>query len=402
VVRSKPEKRSGNYRRVIDIGIDPITKKRRRRSITASTIRELDEKVAAALLEARKGPPPTKAKTFGDLLASYWAAHEDALSPGSVRGYVGIMRRYLRPAFGDRPLHKLKPGDFSDLYTHLMTVGVEKSRRGKDGKVETWRRPLTLATIRKIHAVVAVAYDHAIDREWCRTNVADAVRLPKTKPRSKAKRKAATIKQIGQVLEATKPPVGTDLVDAAMLAMAVGIREGEVCGLMWPDVDLDARTLQVNATVAEVGAGRLLRVETERKSDERLLALDPGTVAMLTRRHAYAAQVALRFKVPIDRLYVIGGKVPGQPLAPNLISGRWRNACKRAGVTGVRFHDLRHFTVSHWLDAGLPVPLVVEAAGWTSAQMVSTYGHTVRRVDTRPAEVMARVLAPLRRADPSG
>jgi integrase len=145
----------------------------------------------------------------------------------------------------------------------------------------------------------------------------------------------------------------------------------------------------------------------------RTVPIADGTVMMLRARRARALQLALAYGVPFGygHAYVLSSAPGGLvPLSPARLSDKWRWAAKKAGTleadpeTGkrrripvpIRFHDLRHFTVSRWLDGNVPIPQVVELAGWTSPQMLGVYGHAVQGEDRRSADAIGDVLDDLR------
>ncbi len=154
-----------------------------------------------------------------------------------------------------------------------------------------------------------------------------------------------------------------------------GMRRGEVCGLRWEDLDLDAGTVRVRN---QLGVdGKLAEVKTERS--RRIVDLDAETVAVL-RAHR-TDQAARQFALGVtwlDRGLVFTG-VEGAALRPDTVTKSFAHAVARSSLPRIRFHDLRHSRASHLAQAGAHPVVIQTQLGHSSATFSQeVYTHVDR------------------------
>lgn len=366
-------KRGDRWHVTIGIGTDPVTKKRRRAAGTTepgATRKEAELLAAELMLKHRERKPTTKAKTVGQMIEAWYAHVADDLSPTTRQGYRSKIERYLLPTFGDLPVGRLTTERIDGLYRRLRREGV----RG---------RPLSPATIRRVHSALSSACGQAVKWGWIRTNPCDQASPPR---QTRTEIEVPTLDEIVAVLDRAQ----IDLRETAGLAIATGARRGEICGLQWADVDFGRGAVIFRRSVGDI-KGLPVIIDERRKSAIRTVAIDAATVEMLKARRARHGELALACGVGLDDHGYVLAVQPGQtePLSPQLISHWWRHAAERAGVK-IRFHDLRHWVTTELLAAGLPVPNVVRRQGWASPQMIKVYGHAVAELDREAADIIGR------------
>lgn len=368
------EKRGTKWRLTIDQGRDPLTGKRRRTSITAKTKAEAQ---ARAREIVGTGRPATNARTVGQLLDA-WLDQIDDRAPLTVKGYRSIADRYIRPAFGNLPVRDLTPERIDALYRRM------KSQPGPRG----WK--LSVNTVRRTHAVLAGACAQAVRWRWLPENPCTGARPGRaTRPDIEP----PTIEEIERIVKASTTPLAL----AVRLALATGARRGELCGLQWADVDLDPNegSVTIRRSIADVKGGTEV-VTARRKSHIRTVSIDPTTVSMLAARRKEAAAKALELPgVSLAETGYVLAEDPGQvePLRPGIITTRWRAAAARAGST-VRYHDIRHWSVTQLLAAGEPVNQVADRHGHRSggAMTLNVYAHALTQLDRRAADVIGAAI----------
>lgn len=140
------------------------------------------------------------------------------------------------------------------------------------------------------------------------------------------------------------PPHSADL---AIFAVATGLRKSNITGLTWDRVDLRRKTAYIPGSEAKAGRGIPV-------------ALNDDAMAVLKR---------WRGKHP-QWVFVYHGE-----RIKDVTTRAWREACKRAGVQGFRFHDLRHTWASWQVQAETPLSALQEMGGWASFEMVRRYSH---------------------------
>ena len=168
------------------------------------------------------------------------------------------------------------------------------------------------------------------------------------------------------LLEASR---GDRLHALYVLVITTGMRQGEIIGLQWKDVDLDGNTLRVNRSVYE---GVVSPPKTN--AGRRTIRLSKLAVSAL-RQHRVNAATRTE---PISEW--VFPNASGTPIGhQNLHNRSWKPLLKCAGLPhSVRFHDLRHSCISLLLAKGVPVKVVSEMAGHADISVtLSVYGHVL-------------------------
>jgi len=180
------------------------------------------------------------------------------------------------------------------------------------------------------------------------------------------------------------------------LALATGTRRGELLGLQWGDVNLDAAKpfLRVERSVEETAAG--LRVKAPKTArGRRNIALPADTVAMLRARKV--EQMQLRFALGqgnIQPTTLIFGTVDGGLIRPRNLTKAWSRVCAARKLPRVSFHALRHTHVSVLISAGVDVLTISRRIGHSKASMtLDVYGHLIRGGDEAAAKAIEGVLS---------
>jgi integrase len=185
------------------------------------------------------------------------------------------------------------------------------------------------------------------------------------------------------------------------LAAMTGIRRGELCGLRWADVDLDAGRISVRQAMVTV-KGQPLLSDVKTARSRRVIDLDPETVSVLrTWRRTQLEQRMLVGAGWPDTGFVFTMPT-GESWHPDTISQAFDRLIERVNRAGavviprIRLHDLRHTHATHLLAAGVNVKVVSERLGHASvAFTLDTYAHVI---PGQQADAAAAVAALLRKS----
>jgi integrase len=271
-------------------------------------------------------------------------------------------------------LQRLSPAQLNGFYRHLLTEA------GKAGQ------GLAPKTVRNVHNILHRALKDAVRWGYLVRNVADAADPPKGKS---AEMRVWTPEQ----LRAFLAHVREDHLYAAWLLIATtGMRRGELAGLRWADVDLEAGRLSVRQPRVVV-ASLPQASEPKTARGRRSLALDPVTVAAL-RKHRTRQ---LEHKLAVGSRYQDSGLVftwlDGSPIHPARFSRWFEQHARRAGLPRIRLHDLWHSYASAALAAGVPAKVVSERLGHaTIAVTMDIHSHVLPGLDREAAGAVARLI----------
>jgi integrase len=175
-------------------------------------------------------------------------------------------------------------------------------------------------------------------------------------------------------------------------ALGTGLRQGELLGLRWQDVDVDAGRLRVRHSLANVG-GTLTLLEPKTERSRRHIVLPESVIAALrahrTRQRMDRPVAGTRW---VDSGHVFATTI-GTPLHAATVTRAFRAALDRAGLPRSRFHDLRHATATFLLAQGMTLEDVKQLLGHSSITLTSnTYGHVLEQRQGQVAQAMDSVL----------
>ena len=254
----------------------------------------------------------------------------------SYRGHIG---NYLVPLLGDIPLAEVAAGEVEALHEMLAAAGV------------------STALARRIHATLSSALADAERDGLIAQNPCAKVRLPRGARYEPA---VWSSPQAAHFLDVT---AGDALAGLWRLSLLLGMRRGELLGLRWRDIDLDAGSLTVRTTRTLVG-DQVVEGPPKSARSRRVLPLDPRTVEVLGRHWKQQTRRALEgVWGPVDYVFT---DTNGQPLHPACVSRRFAEIVDRLGLPAIRFHDLRHTSASLGLAAGESLKAVSARLGHSS------------------------------------
>jgi integrase len=314
-------------------------------------------------------------RTFGDLLTDWLdqlAVH--GRSPKTISENKGAVEYRIRPALGSLPLEELSEHHLDRVYATWLAEGLAPS------------------SVLRHHRVISAALSQAV--KWDLLPASPAKRA--TPPSGDTGRKISppTVEQleamVGQAEEA-----GDFMMTAAItVGIFTGARRGELVALKWSHVDLDAGSVRIEGSVAQVG--RTLYPQGAKTGHGRRLALDPVAVERIRLLHNRQVELAGMVGVPlVDDPFVVTDDPQGaEPVRPNRITERWNDLRTAAEVSGVRFNDIRHCSVTWQLAAGIDPVTVAGRHGHKQVTMTrSRYAHTVPAGDMAAASVIGSKFA---------
>jgi integrase len=169
-----------------------------------------------------------------------------------------------------------------------------------------------------------------------------------------------------------------------------GLRRGELCGLRWSDVDLEARRLVVRHTITTVDH-TIVEGSVKTAKSRRSVDLDTETVRLLAAHRALQLEERMLVGAGYQDRGLVFARPDGQPWNPDSIGRAFERAVARSGLPRIRLHDLRHSHAVHLLAAGQNPRLVSERLGHASVGFtLDVYGHVM---DGQQADAAAAVAA---------
>ena len=367
------ERRPGVWELIVQLPRDPTSARAGQLSRTVhGTKREAQRALAGFIGEVSAGKVTSTAMPLSELLARWLDHVSEQLSPTTVREYRRLVRTMIDPDLGKLPLRRVTTQRIDAYYASLAR-----------------ERGLSPASIRHVHAVLRGALGQAVRWGWISSNAAASASPPKLRRREIIPPAMQSTRELLEAADDYSPEFGAVL----RVLVATGARRGEVCGLRWSDIDLPASTVTIRRSVASVAGGTVVK-ETKTHAARRI-SVDAETLDTLARHQARMQHLAEACALDFDTNgFVFTMSADGsQPLHPDTITKVFRRLCQRAGLDGVRLHDLRHLHATQLLAAGVPVRTVSGRLGHANAATtLNVYAHFLEASDRQAADVIAGLL----------
>ena len=257
---------------------------------------------------------------------------------------------------------------------------------------ELWYRQLnregwSVHRIRRLHMVLSSAWKRAYRYGWTTTTVFANVDKPEAPV---ADVRPPTTDEVQKVMGVVSGQLWLFL----RLASVTGARRGELIGLQWADVAQVRDEIAIRRSVAHINKTAVVSQGKTGKRGHRIVAIDGDTMAALRHHHQTQQDQAARADIP-EPVWVFSHDAGYSPWRGDYISREFRRACAKAGVSGVRLHDLRHYMATMMLTDGEAVTVVAHRLGHSSpAVTFGVYSHYVAAADQEAAARMAARLAP--------
>ena len=315
--------------------------------------------------------------TLGAYLVDEWLpAIRASVRPTTHDHYARMVRANVVPRIGDVPLQTLSPPQLNAFYADLLLGG----RRSPAGA------PLAPKTVRHVHTMLHKALNDAV--RWGRVskNAADLAEPPRP---ATPEMKVWDTEQLRMFLDAVRDD---RLFAAWMLMVTTGMRRGEVLGLRWSDVNLDAARASVVRTLTVVGNDVLVS-EPKTAKGRRSVALDPVTVAALRDHRRAQRQKRLAFGAGWNDEHLVFTLEDGTRIHPTRFSAWFSQHARRAGLPVIRLHDIRHSYATAALSAGIPAKVVSERLGHANVSItLDTYSHVLPSLQENAAAAVAALI----------
>ncbi len=335
----------------------------RTHEVYGKTRREVQGKLQELRVNASKGiVPVTDQYTLADFAARWLAdVARHNVRPATYRNYSDLMRLYVLPSLGAVKLTKLRPEHLQRLYSQLLEHGR------MDGGKPTGR-PLSAKTVKTAHVCLHTALEQAVKWNLVPRNVAAIAEPPRVKRREM---QSLTAEQVRAVLAAAGSGRLGTLID---VAVNTGMRQGELLGLRWADVDLDTGILRVRLQYGRDGGF----AEPKSARSRRTIDLPASTLATLREHKHRQLQERLMTGPDWEDQGLIFSTYQGRPMGHRNVERDFTALLERAGLPHVPFHALRHTHATLLLSAGVPVGDVSARLGHSSAAMtLDVYGHVL-------------------------
>lgn len=376
------KKRGNTWTYVVDIGRNPITGKRKRKSKGGfKTKGECRTAASLILTELEKGTYFQIEKIiFEDYMKKYLESVKPQIKEKTYKLYEYVTRVHLLPTFGKMELSKIKPLHIQDFYNKSL-------------------ESLSGVTVRHFHNVLNMAFNQAIKWQIINFNPCNSVEKPKIKKRQ------LTVWNSEQLIAFLNKVKNMTIYLPVLLATSTGMREGEICGLKWNCVDLNNKIIYIENQLQMINK-KLELVNLKTFGSNRNITISDSIVNILKNIRVNQKENKDYFKENYNTNDFVVCKEDGSPYNPEYISSNFRrvlyeykhdikingeikklNLCDELQIPLIRFHDLRHTHATLLLKANTNPKVVAERLGHSTVKMtLDTYSHVLPSMQKEAAD----------------
>ena len=357
-IRQRSKVRKDSWTVQIYTGVDPKTGKKQYHSEAVKGTKALAQRRLTELL--RDVDTGTFAEPTRLTVAKYleqWLRDSAGprVSSRTLESYRGNLDRYLGPKLGRIPLEKLTPRHVQEMEAQLLQNG------GRNG------RPLSPRTVLQAHRVLSKALNDAVKLGYVVRNVVDAVEPPRT---TKYEGQFLDWEEVHVLLDQITDPLRQTL---ALLAIQTGLRRSELLGLHWRDINFSSGALSVRRALIKLASGGT-ELKVTKNGHGRVVDLPADSVEALRAHRGRNPETS-------GNGNFVFCHSDGSLLDPDLVSKWFRKAARKAGLEGLRLHDLRHTHASLMLSQGIHLKVVSERLGHSSIGITGDlYSHVLPTV----------------------
>ena len=356
------------YRSSVYLGVDKLTGKKARTTVTASTKKGVKIKAREAVNAFANNGYSVKEKptitTYRELVALWWKSYKNTIKPNSQQSMEGIVRLHILPVFGDYKLDKLT----TPIIQQQVNKWADKANKGEKG---------AYANYSFLNNINRRILQYGVTMQVIQHNPARDVIIPRKQQNKEHKVKFFSnqeLKQFLDYLDNLDLSSYENFFDYVLYKtlLASGCRIGEALALEWSDIDLKKGIINISKTL-----NRYQETNTPKsKAGLREIDIDKATVSLLK-------QYKKRQQVQSWQL----GRSEGIVFTPFttkyayacLLRKRLQSHFKAAGVPDISFHGFRHTHATIMLYAGIEAKDLQYRLGHSNISMtLNTYVHATK------------------------
>ncbi|MCB0825383.1 MAG: site-specific integrase [Armatimonadetes bacterium] len=307
-------------------------------------------------LNAKGQLPADKDSTTVEQWLDVWLTKEvkPNLAPKTFTYYEMMCRLYIVPVLGRTPILRLNRAQIQNLISEMKFKGSSPS------------------TIRGAKITLSRALKSAVQNNLIAFNPAIDIMLPKLEPNEP---KHLETEQVNQLLSSIE---GNWYAPLFTVAIHAGLRNGEIRGLTWKDIDFKSECIQVRHQLQRID-GRLTHKSLKSKAARREIPLTKQALEALITQRAWIDLGG--WKNPMDLVFL---NDLGRPLDEKYINDLLKKCLNDIGLEKMRFHDLRHTTATLMLANGISIHDVQKIIGHSQISLTTDlYGHGTREAHRR-------------------
>jgi len=309
---------------------------------------------------------------YGKFLDEWLIVKKQSVAEQTWSYYSQIIRDYIKPNLGYLKIREITSRKIQKFYNDMVENGVG------------------LRTIEKTHTIIHASLNAAIKYGMIPSNPEKGTEYPKPK---KKEMKFMNKDEVLRFLRISRENRDRNYA-LFYLAIVTGMRQGELLGLMWKDIDLENGIISVKQNLKRMIGGGLVLSKPKTESSLRSIRIGSDSIEVLREQKNRIENEEQEIKgLWIDDGFVFPTKI-GTAMDPSALVKKFKLSLKRAGLSEIRFHDLRHTSASLMLNNGVDIFVASKRLGHAKPSItLDVYGHLLSSAQNEVADKMESLLS---------
>jgi integrase len=356
---------------VLFTGYDEKGKKKYKWFSGFSTKKEAQKALAQKLHEINTG---TYVDSSKDRLSEYlekWLEYKRSrIKQRTYEIYKRTIRLHVDPHVGKIKLIDLKSAHLRDLYNKLA------------------QKSLSNRYISQIHTLLHDALKTAVKWDLVPRNVSDMVDPPRPE---RKKFNVWSLEDVQRFLNAPEVKEHRFYV-AFLLALTTGMRQGEILGLQWRDIDFANNTIHVQRTLTRIGDGETFG-PPKSESSNRVIYVPPEVIEVLRKHKAKQNEVKLLMGAAYNNLDLVIARTNGNIVTQAFLRKKFVDLITKLDMPYIRFHDLRHTHATIMLELGEKLKVIQDRLGHSALTTTADiYTHVSKTLQKGSADILSEAI----------
>jgi integrase len=306
---------------------------------------------------------------FSDYFKEWLTNKHHSISPQTAEMYAAHGKNHILPSLGNIPFSKLTALHIQRFITQLINKGLSNS------------------TVDRIYSIVNSCLNNAVKKDLIHKNVAAQVDKPKV---THKEMKVWDEQEVRKFLKIARNEESR-LYIAFHLALLTGMRQGEILGLRWYDVDFDNSNVIVRQTLSH--NGKTLKSGGKSKNSVRSIAIDGTTLNELKKHQRFINQEKMQLGEQYEDNDLVVCTSKGTLMSPRNLNRTWYRLLDKSELPKIRFHDLRHSHASLLMKLDQHPKIVQERLGHSSIRItLDTYSHIMPNMQHDAAQKLGSMI----------
>lgn len=372
-MRGHIAKKGDRYYVVVDTGRDHKNKRKQKWFSGYTRKKDAEEDLPRILNKMKNGFTEPKKMTFEEYLYEWLDKKKQDIAHGTYIHYDSYARTHIMPGLGHWKISELDYGILDSFIDE-----VKRMDRAQETK-------------RHIYKILSIALSEG-KRYGIKQGLLDDIPAPRRDNKSIEYWTLEEMQSFVQHLKSKNHRI------PIMIALATGMRRGEIMGLRWSRVDFENKSISVTHQLKQIENDKgknewVISPELKNKTSYRTISIDDDTIEMLKEHKKQQERDKLKVGPDYEDLDLVCAITTGGVMKPTYLNTVFNRTCKKAGVKRITFHGLRHTHATMLLSDGVHPKIVQERLGHSSIETtLDRYSHIIPGIQEIAATSIQRSL----------